>query len=165
MADSFDLALNGRRLHDFEIIRNIFNMRFVEFQGYAACRRKCNLVFLYKEDIMTSRRGNGNTVVAFALGAFIGAGIALLLAPESGEKMRRDVRRFGKKALNKTQEIRTEVGRSIDNMADAVWDSLQEDFDRGREWTENTLADVQRALDAGKEFIRGEIGKIRGSQG
>jgi gas vesicle protein len=112
---------------------------------------------------MTPRRGNANTVVAFAVGAFIGAGIALLLAPESGEEMRRDVRRFGKKALNKIQKIRMEVGRSIDNMAEAVWDTVQKDFDRGRDWTESTLAEVQRALDGGKEFIRGEIGKIRGS--
>jgi gas vesicle protein len=112
---------------------------------------------------MTPRGGNRNTVVVFAVGAIIGAGIALLLAPESGEEVRRDVRRLGKKALNKTQALRAELNRSIDKIADAVWDRLQEDFERGREWTENTLSGVQRALESGKEFIRDEIDKIRPS--
>jgi gas vesicle protein len=112
---------------------------------------------------MAPKKGNGNTVVAFAVGTFVGAGIALLLAPQSGEKTRRDVRRIGKKAMNITQELRSELSRAIDNMADSVWDTLQEDFERGRGWTENTLSEVQRALDGGRDFIRGEIDKIRGS--
>jgi gas vesicle protein len=109
---------------------------------------------------MTSRSESTNTIAALAVGVFIGAGIALFLAPKSGKGMRRDARRLGKKALNKTQALRLELSRSIDNIADTVWERLQEDMDRGRDWTENTLSEVQRALEAGKDFIRGEIDKV-----
>lgn len=112
---------------------------------------------------MTPKDQKGNNIVAFTVGAFIGAGIALFLAPQSGKKTRRDVGRLGKKALNKSQALRLELSRSIDNMADGVWERLQEELERGRDWTQDTIADVQRALEAGKDFIGREIDKVRRS--
>jgi gas vesicle protein len=111
---------------------------------------------------MAPKERKENSVFAFAVGVFLGAGIALLLAPQSGERVRRDIRRMGKKALNKTQALQLELSRSIDNMADDVREKLQAEMNRGREWTENTLAEVRKVLDAGKEYIRGEIDKIKG---
>ena len=112
---------------------------------------------------MTASDQKENTIVAFAAGALLGAGVALLLAPQSGKKTRRDVRRLGKKALNKTQALRLELSRSIDSMADDVWERVREEMDRGRDWTESTVAEVQRALEAGRDFIRAEIDKVKRS--
>jgi gas vesicle protein len=109
---------------------------------------------------MTSRDGKQDAIIAFTAGALIGAGIALFLTPKTGKQMRGDVRRLGKKALNKTQALRSELHRSINTLANEVWEKLQEDIDHGREWTEETLSEVLRALDAGKDFIRGEIEKV-----
>ena len=111
---------------------------------------------------MAPKHGNTNTILAFTLGALAGAGIALLLAPQSGKKTRRDMHHLGKKALIKTQSLREDLGNSIENFADEVWEKVQEDLDRGREWTEKSIADLQRAFDSGKEYIRNEIEKIRG---
>lgn len=111
---------------------------------------------------MAPKNEKANTLLAFTVGSVLGAGIALLLAPQSGEQTRRDVRRMGKKALDKTQALRTELSDSIDTMADEVWERVREEIDRGREWTDNNIRDLQRALDSGRDFIRGEIDKIRG---
>ena len=110
---------------------------------------------------MTAGDEKRNTAAAFIVGGLVGAVIALLLAPKSGAGMRRDIRRFGEKAVDKTQALRLELSRSIDKLADGVWERLQEDIAHGRDWTEHTLSEVQHALDAGKDFIRGEIDKIR----
>jgi gas vesicle protein len=112
---------------------------------------------------MTSRNGKENILLALAIGALFGAGAALLLAPQSGEKTRRDIRRLGRRARDKAEALKTQLTDSIDHMAEGVWDKIQEDFDRGREWTDQTLADLQKALDSGKEFISGEIDRIRNS--
>lgn len=111
---------------------------------------------------MASKNEKTNTLFALAVGAIFGAGVALLFAPQSGKKTRRDVRRLGEKALDKTQAIRNEVCSSIENFAEDVWGKVQDDFDRGRKWTEKSISDIQKALDAGKNFIHDEIGKIRG---
>ena len=110
---------------------------------------------------MAAKNGNKDTLLALAVGAFIGAGVALLFAPQSGKKTRRDVRRLGEKALDKTQALQTEICNSIDDMADEVWNKVQEDFDKGRKWTQKTFTDLQRVLDTGKEYIQDGIDKIR----
>jgi gas vesicle protein len=109
---------------------------------------------------MAGNSDKRDVAAAFIIGGLFGAGIALLLAPQSGARTRRDIRRVGEKAANMTQAARTEIGRSIDNLTDGVLDKLQEEFDRGREWTEDAVAQLQKAINSGKEFIRGEIDKI-----
>ena len=110
---------------------------------------------------MAAKKGNTDTLLALAVGAFVGAGIALLFAPQSGKQTRRDVRRLGEKALDKTQTLRTEICNSIDNMADEVWNKVQEDFDQGRKWTQKTFTDLQKILNTGKDYIQDGIDKIR----
>jgi len=110
---------------------------------------------------MASKNEKTNTLLALAVGTLFGAGVALLFAPQSGKKTRRDIRRFGENTYEKTQAIRKELCNSIDDFADDVWDRVQEDFDRGRKWTENSIGELQKTLDAGKKFIHSEIGKIR----
>jgi gas vesicle protein len=112
--------------------------------------------------MMASNNEKTNTILALTLGAAIGAAVALLLAPQSGKKTRRDIGRFGEKALDQTQAIRKELFNSIDRMANDVWDKVQHDFDRGRNWTEKSISDVQNVLDKGKKFIHAEIEKVRG---
>lgn len=111
---------------------------------------------------MASKNGNKNTLLALAIGAFAGAGIALLFAPQSGEKTRQDVRRLGKKALDKTQSLRVKLCSSIDNMAEEIWEKVQEDLDQGRKWTEKSFAELQRVLNSGRDYVRDGIDKIRG---
>ena len=111
---------------------------------------------------MASKNENKNTLLALAIGAFAGAGIALLFAPQSGRKTRRDVRRLGRKALDKTQSLGEEVCVSIENMAQEVWEKVQEDLDQGRKWTEKSFAELQRVLNSGRDYIRDGIDKIRG---
>ena len=111
---------------------------------------------------MAAKNGNKNTLLALAVGTLAGATLALLLAPQSGAKTRRDVRRLGEKALDKTQSLKTEICNSIDTMADDVWEKVQEDFDQGRHWTQQTFAELQKVLNTGKDYIHDGINKIRG---
>lgn len=81
----------------------------------------------------SSRSPNFTPIAGFALGALVGAGIALLLAPASGERTRR---RLGNTARSMIRDAR----HTIDEAHDAVTGAAS---DLG--------ADVASAISAGRE--------------
>jgi len=103
---------------------------------------------------------NRNTAAALLAGALLGAGVALLFAPQSGRKTRRDIRQFAEKAGNKAEAARLEFQHSIDNIIGDVEDKLQEGLACGMDWTNSKIVDLRRALDAARKSIGGEIEKI-----
>jgi len=107
-------------------------------------------------------RGNEGTrsVLWFVSGAMIGAGIALLFAPQSGRQTRRDFGRMGRIARNKAEEIGLQMRHSLMELADDISDKVQEQIDRGREWTDKAAEQVQGAVETGKRIVRQELDRI-----
>jgi gas vesicle protein len=104
---------------------------------------------------------NRNTAAALLAGALLGAGIALLFAPQSGRKTRHDIRRFAKKVGSKAEAARLELQRSIDNIIADVEKKLREGMAGGMEWTDGKIADLRRALDAAEKSITEAMEKIQ----
>ncbi|MCE3221995.1 MAG: hypothetical protein K0S58_175 [Nitrospira sp.] len=79
---------------------------------------------------------------AFVAGAFIGAGVALLLAPQSGSELRSSLRDYASRAKDELDEA-TEQGR-------AAWDTAVE---RGQEYVEGGKQALRNAGRAAREFV------------
>ena len=79
---------------------------------------------------------------AFMAGALIGAGVALLLAPQSGTELRSTLRDYASKAKDELDEA-TEQGR-------AMWDSAVE---RGQDYVEGGKQTFRKAGRAAREFV------------
>ncbi len=62
---------------------------------------------------------NLNPLIGFALGAVVGAAIALLMAPASGEQTRR-------KLSSVAQRLGNDAGRSIQDIRENVTDTVKE---------------------------------------
>src|SRR2546428_168902 len=84
---------------------------------------------------MEARNEKLNGVLLFAAGSLIGAGLALLLAPQSGRRTRRDIVHLGKMAKKKSEQIQLEMHHAIDSLVDDISEKMQEGMNRGREWT------------------------------
>lgn len=73
---------------------------------------------------MNENTRTNDAVVGFLLGAVVGAGVALLLAPASGRDTRRKIgdtaRRLGDEANGKLGEIKETVGSRASEIKDAV---------------------------------------------
>jgi len=109
---------------------------------------------------MEARNEKYNGVLLFAAGSLIGAGVALLLAPQSGKRTRRDIVHLGKMAKKRSQQIQVEMRHAIDDLVEDISEKMQEGMDRGREWTEKTTQGVLQALNSGKDYIRRELENV-----
>ena len=101
-----------------------------------------------------------NGALLFVAGSLIGAGLALLLAPQSGRRTRRDIVHLGKMAKKKSEQIQLEMRRALDNLVDDISERMQEGMDRSREWTEQTTQGVVQALNSGKDYIGKELENV-----
>jgi len=109
---------------------------------------------------MTKGNEEMKSVLWFVSGAMIGAGIALLLAPQSGRQTRRGIVRMGRIARSRAEEMRLQMRHSLMELADDISNKVQQQIDRGQEWTENAAEQVQGAVEAGKRIVRQELDKI-----
>ena len=106
---------------------------------------------------------NKSTATALLAGALLGAGIALLFAPQSGRKTRREIRHFAEKVGNKAETARLELQHSVENIIGDAEEKLRDGLASGMDWTDGKIADLRRALDTARKSIAGEIEKIQSS--
>jgi gas vesicle protein len=90
---------------------------------------------------------NGSAgLVYFLMGAAIGAGLALLFAPQSGEETRKKVKEFSGKVtddvIESYEKVSSEAKKSIDQVKHAA---------------ENAIEHVKAFIDGAKEGLKKEI--------
>jgi gas vesicle protein len=111
------------------------------------------------------RRDDLNFLGALGLitvGAIIGAGVALLLAPKTGEETREMLREKGAELARRAQERGEEVARRAQETVGEAGHRAQEYLGRGREVVEEKSAQLRAAFEAGRSAMREEISKLRG---
>lgn len=100
---------------------------------------------------MSENRGSTTIEVTLALllGGLIGAGLALLYAPQTGEETRKRL----KETADKLKEQFKEKGGTINEYA-------AEGVQKVREFVEEKKADVTAAYEAGKEAFKREKARL-----
>jgi gas vesicle protein len=99
------------------------------------------------------------------VGAIIGAGAALLLAPQSGRKTRRDISRYARKTSKIVEGVAGEVVGSVAGMAEAVEEKAEEVIEKGKDLTKESLEAVVEALNEGQQRLgrqRDRLAKLLG---
>ena len=87
------------------------------------------------------------------VGAVLGAGAALLFAPQSGRKTRRDISRYARKTGRMVEGVAGEVVGSVAGMADAVEEKAEEILEKGKDLTKESLEAVVEALNEGQQRL------------
>lgn len=113
-----------------------------------------------------------NNLVVGALmlvaGGIIGAGIALMYAPQSGEKTRKEMGRYAKKARRKGEDALEAVEdftEQVAEMAEAVGERASEILDRGKDMAYGAKRGVLKALEDGEARLvkqRSRLAKLIG---
>lgn len=105
-----------------------------------------------------------NTVMVGALmllaGGILGAGAALLFAPQSGKKTRRDVKKYIRRARNEAEEMVEDFTDKVTDVVENMADRTQDILARGKELSQDVKKDILKALEEGKERLEKEKARL-----
>jgi gas vesicle protein len=100
--------------------------------------------------------GNGRGMVGALLvltGAILGAGAALLLAPQSGKQTRRDIARQVKKTRRKVEGAAGEFADSVSGLVDAIERKAEALLDQGMDLAKESKDVVLEVVEDGQERL------------
>lgn len=93
---------------------------------------------------MAGQRGTGALIGWFVGGALIGAAVALLIAPQSGKRTRRDLKKQADKSRKSLLESSQDIvarGRELYERGREIAEETAEIFERGRKIAEKSIND------------------------
>lgn len=82
-------------------------------------------------------------------GGVIGAGLALLFAPQTGNKTRRDLVRYARKARHRADEAVEELASNVNSMVDSIGEKTEELVDKGKDLAGGARKDLIRLIEEG----------------
>ena len=91
---------------------------------------------------------SGSVLLAFVLGGIVGAGIALLVAPQAGIETRRKIKELADEATEKATEF-----------AESTKAKVASTIDKAKDMYEEQKSAVAAAVDAGKQAYQKEAKK------
>jgi len=82
-------------------------------------------------------------------GGMVGAGIALLFAPKSGQRTRRDIMRSAKKVKSRADEAVDDLAVNINDLVETIGDKTDDILDKGKDIAGNARKDLIRLIEEG----------------
>ena len=99
-------------------------------------------------------------VGSFVLGIAIGAGLALLFAPRTGEETRRELQRRARKVGDQAQDFVAEVSDSVTQRFNEARLSVEDRIDSARQAVEIKRRQVTNAVGAGRAAAQPASGEL-----
>ncbi|MEW5745669.1 MAG: YtxH domain-containing protein [Nitrospirota bacterium] len=90
----------------------------------------------------------GSVLLSFLLGGMVGAGLALLLAPQSGEETRKKIKEFADDVKEKAEDYMTHAKEGVTSTVE-----------RSKHYIDEKKSVITAAVEAGKEAYQRETGK------
>lgn len=108
---------------------------------------------------------SGDKFLYFLIGGFVGASVALLFAPRSGEETRRVL---SEKYRAGTEELTKKVQESKQKVAEVgreLKEKVESTLDKGKEVVEKQKEQIVSAIEAGKRAYQEEKSKLEQESG
>lgn len=94
-------------------------------------------------------RSTGSIILAFFIGGLVGAGVALLLAPQPGKETRQKIKELADEAKEKAAKYAEELKSKVTSTVE-----------KGKELVEEKKSLITTAVEAGKEAYAKEKEKL-----
>lgn len=93
-------------------------------------------------------------------GGIIGAGLALLFAPQSGKATRKDIGRYARKAKRRAEDVVEDFSDNVSKLVDAAGETAEDLLERGKDLAYEAKKDILRALEKGQEKFEKQRSKL-----
>jgi gas vesicle protein len=114
--------------------------------------------YLRQPYVIIEKRDQG--VGPLLLGIALGAGVALLLAPQSGEETRREIARRARRAQDAAQDFVGEVSGTVADKFQEVRASVEERIEATLDAVDDKKRRVSNAFHAGRAAARDARGEL-----
>jgi gas vesicle protein len=116
--------------------------------------------YLERPYVIVERNDGGAGIGPLLIGLALGAGVALLLAPQSGEETRRAVARRARRAQEAAQGFVEDVSGTVADKFNQVRTSVEERIDATFEAVDAKKRQVSNAVEAGRAAARQTRGEL-----
>lgn len=82
-------------------------------------------------------------------GGIVGAGVALLMAPQSGQRTRKDIVRYARKSKIRAGEAVDDLSENISDLVDTIGDKTEDLLDKGKGIAGSARKDLIRLIEEG----------------
>jgi gas vesicle protein len=82
-------------------------------------------------------------------GGIMGAGLALLYAPQSGKRTRKDLYRYSKKARNRADEVVDDLATNVSNLVETIGEKTEDLLETGKDAAGSARKDLIRMIEEG----------------
>jgi len=126
------------------------------------CRRAAPEEYAYKPERRSMMRQHGEdnfltaSLVSFLAGSAIGAGLALLFAPQSGEYTRREMREKAERTIIKMHRMEDYLKHTMSVVIQVIRHKTAQLMDDGRELAELKKQEILQAIASGKRALEEE---------
>jgi len=100
------------------------------------------------------------SVISFLAGGLIGASIALLFAPQSGEYTRREMREKAERTIIKMHRMEDELKGTMSNLIQAIRLKANQLLAEGKDIAEDKRQEILSAIAVGKKALEEERSKL-----
>jgi gas vesicle protein len=110
---------------------------------------------------MTDRDNNAMVgALMLVAGGIIGAGLALLFAPQSGARTRKDIVRYARKARCKVEEEVDDFAGNIAEMIEVVGEKAANILEKGKEITYDAKKELLKAVEEGQAQLEKQRARL-----
>jgi gas vesicle protein len=82
-------------------------------------------------------------------GGIVGAGVALLLAPQSGQRTRKDIVRYAKKTKGRAGDVVDDLAATVSDLMDSLGDKTDDLLEKGKDAAGSARKDLIRLIEEG----------------
>jgi gas vesicle protein len=82
-------------------------------------------------------------------GGIVGAGVALIFAPQSGQRTRKDIVRYARKTKNRADEAVDDLSTTVSDLVDTIGDKTDDLLEKGKGVAGSARKDLIRLIEEG----------------
>jgi gas vesicle protein len=107
-----------------------------------------------KEDTMEDKEKKAVAAALLILaGGIVGAGVALLLAPQSGQRTRKDIARYARKTKNRANDVVDDLSATVSDLVETLGEKTDDLLDKGKDVAGSARKEVIRLIEEGASSL------------